>query len=310
MIAQPITANFNLKAKSSAAWALLLLILGVIMGIMVRDVQKHQGQITLMDRLVTVRAEIDELNDGAAKLIFNRELRNLEKEINQVKNDETKAEVEGQFQIFERKVNTISQLAAATELAKNKLKLNNDTAKISKLVSHYERIRDGVMTGKVENLNAELEKINAIVEESQAARSLDPNAPKIEIDKESDLFLQEIKTLTEKLEKEALAIEQQKEPSTGEKIKIRIDIFFAWLNRIFNPSARMRYGLFRPLVAFLVCVVVLLGGFNEIYLKGGDTFGIEGLYDYIKLFLWGVVSDFFAKGFTDNPVINSLSGKK
>ena len=53
-------------------------------------------------------------------------------------------------------------------------------------------------------------------------------------------------------------------------------------------------------------IVLLLLGFNEIYINGGETFGAEGIMDYLKLFLWGVVSDVFSRSLTSDDLVGGF----
>ena len=50
-------------------------------------------------------------------------------------------------------------------------------------------------------------------------------------------------------------------------------------------------GFFRPLISLLILVLLMLLGFQTLYVKSGFTFGVGGLYDYLGLFLWGISAD-------------------
>ena len=108
------------------------------------------------------------------------------------------------------------------------------------------------------------------------------------------------------------SVEAEKgEKGKGEQPAWRESFFFRamqWISGV-SMSARFLYGFIRPLVTLATFIVLLLLGFDEIYVNGGETFGAAGIMDYLKLFLWGVVSDVFSRSLTSDDLVGGFIGK-
>lgn len=59
----------------------------------------------------------------------------------------------------------------------------------------------------------------------------------------------------------------------------------------FPQDAEVRYYLIRPALWLLALIFLALIGLQTQYVNPGATFGANGVYDYIGLFLWGISSD-------------------
>jgi hypothetical protein len=55
--------------------------------------------------------------------------------------------------------------------------------------------------------------------------------------------------------------------------------------------ARVKYAVVKPLLFFVLLVVLCLTGFNTLYVKAPAGFGSAGLFDLLGLFMWGLTAD-------------------
>ncbi len=58
-----------------------------------------------------------------------------------------------------------------------------------------------------------------------------------------------------------------------------------------GPDVRVRFWLIQPLLFLTLLVVLALLGLQLLYINAGATFGSNGIYDYLGLFLWGASID-------------------
>ena len=56
-------------------------------------------------------------------------------------------------------------------------------------------------------------------------------------------------------------------------------------------SARVKFAFIRPILFFVLLLVLCLTGFNTLYVKAQAGFGNAGLFDLLGLFMWGLTAD-------------------
>lgn len=297
----PVSVSVNLHNRSGAGWALLALLIGVFCGRIIKDVNASKDQIPLMKKCLSLRAQAGRLEDKSSRQRLEAELDDLEARINQVSSEAERKAIEPAFEPLETKIKKLSELEALIEQAKQNLPEEEDyQANADKLNIAFYKIRDSILDGKPDITQQGMDALTLLLQDLQgkqkrAVSSPGQSAAKVAMDRSIALILQKDD-----------AAKQAKEGSPLERGIVRI---LNWLSGI-RVTARLRFALFRPLVALLTFAVILLLGFQEVYIKGGDTFGAEGLYDYLKLFLWGVVSDVFSRTLIGDKAVNILLGKE
>lgn len=65
----------------------------------------------------------------------------------------------------------------------------------------------------------------------------------------------------------------------------------AFLTGVTPTSARFRVTVLQPIVSFVLLVGLVILGLQTLYFSAGTTFGVNGVYDYFGLFVWGVSSE-------------------
>ncbi|MEM6803800.1 MAG: hypothetical protein AAF696_20510, partial [Bacteroidota bacterium] len=312
-LSQNLPINFNLKTKSSAFWALVLLLLGVIVGYMIRQSNSSEAQFELMDRYVVLKDQINEIPDAPTQESLNKELKALLGRIEKVTDESSKKQVENDFPKLETKVVQIESLMKMLTDAKSRLEHEKRKGDISRVFTIGNQINQKILQGDIDTLDEDLGKIKQIVLKGSNSRSLDPNATEEDVEeakKSMDIVSQKFDQLGSDLKEPKIITQGGAEAETGIWARIKKGFFkiLAFFTGV-ETSAMVKYGLFRPIASLTVFILVLLGGFYELYVKGGDTFGMEGLYDYLKLFLWGIISNVFSAKLTDNTLVSSLTTK-
>ena len=300
---EPLSLPLTVSARAGSFWVIVTLLLGILLGRLIKDLNKAQGQIALMRRLVSLRAEVELLSDKLAQKQLWDDLSRLETDINGVFSDEAKLEVENKFPPLEKKIQQARELEALFERMGEQFKTAEASAEEKQQASQQFRlVRDMVLDGKETEAMEGLKKLDDMIS-AQAEKSKgffdELAAPAAEAMK------RQFAKMVQSLQGEGPGQQEGKEPGMMEKF------FFQAMQLLSGVkiSARVRYGFIRPLVTLATFIVLLLLGLNEIYIQAGDTFGSEGLLDYLKVFLWGVVSDVFSRSLTTDDAVASFLGK-
>lgn len=305
-----LSSSITMYARTGVMGAIIALLLGIFVGRMLKSVNQAGDQIELMKRYVPLRASIDNVREEPSKKALLAEANELEKQINKVTGPEERAAVEQLFPSLETKTVQIHDLVdtygrLAQQFVAKKVRKENQQP----VVDQVNRVRDAILAGDQIEVKAGWAAIRANAEkalEGERSRSLGDDSSKT-IDPDVMAELGAIERMIEK---------NQKDGSSTEEIALTepfLKKLERWFFKIFGllggvqVNARIRFGLFRPIVAMITFLVVVLIGFQEIYINGGDTFGAEGVYDHLKLFVWGIVSDVFSRTLTDEKSMNTFS---
>ncbi|MDX2246250.1 MAG: hypothetical protein SF052_05720 [Bacteroidia bacterium] len=303
------TVSMTVFSRIGVFGALIALVLGIIVGRLMKSVDQAGPQLELMDKYIPLRTKADRFSDEISRKHILGELDSVEAEINKVKDEEGKAAVLELLAPTEKKVSQIQQLERLHLRVGEQIKNKNISSSLSgDLGTSLQLVRDNILNGNDEEVQQGLARVQGIIaSDSEASKSRSiggvdiPGADQmiqVDIDRIGTTMgtsdtpgTPQAKTFWQKLE----------------SIWLRFISFFSGV----NASARVRYAYFRPLVALATFIVVLLLGFQQIYIDGGDTFGSEGLYDYLKLFLWGVISDVFSRTLSggDEKISTFMAGK-
>ncbi|MCO6476182.1 MAG: hypothetical protein J5I94_06135 [Phaeodactylibacter sp.] len=300
---EPLSTNVTVNKRMGAFGAILLLILGIIVGRWIKGLDKAQNQMELMERFVPLRVKVDQLTDKLAQKHLWDELAQLEGEIDKVSSDDSRAAVEALFPPLEKKIGQIRELEALHERLAEQFREEKADAEIKNQASRQLRTtRDAILDGKEDEAQEALKKLDELV----SAVSKDKSKGILD-----EVVLPAAQAVKRQMNKLFQAVEEGQEKKEKEGPGRWESLFFRamqWISGV-RMSARFRYGFIRPLVTLATFFVLLLLGFNEIYINGGETFGAAGIMDYLKLFLWGVVSDVFSRSLTSDDLVGGFIGK-
>lgn len=300
----PLSVSVSMSTRIGVSGAILILLLGIIVGRVMKDVNESQDQIELMDQYIPLRAKVDQLKHEGTRDQLTKELLLIEAEINKVANADGRPAVEAKLKQTATKVEHMITLEGLQKQLEEEM-AKDASADFSDVEEAIKEARDLIHEGEEEAIQSSFKEIKDLLlgeDDSSSKGGLGED----EFDE---------KGVAPREESPKDKIDDKKE----ETAKDITDTFWQksekWFFRILSiisgikVTARVRYGLFRPLVSLATFVVIVLIGFQEIYIKGGDTFGMEGIYDYLKLFLWGVVSDVFSRTLTGGTTQAFLKGK-
>lgn len=304
-----LSVGVTMFSRTGVLGALFALLLGIFVGRMLKSVNNNQEQIELMKKFVPLRDSIREVMEESTRNTLLAEADLIEKQINKVKGADQAPEVEAMIEPLTWKVTQIKTLDKTyTELATRFKDKKVSSAKQAPVLEELNKTTNAILAGDQAAAAEGYKGIRSTAETALAgqksrgglgdATAIDP------------ALEQEMRGLDSLLKQGDIKMSL---PS-GSVEKTFLQKFEDWFFRVFSmiggmgASARVRYGLFRPLVGLITFLVVLMIGFQEIYLNGGDTFGAAGLYDHLKLFVWGVVSDIFSRTLSDENTVASLKG--
>ncbi|MCO6487666.1 MAG: hypothetical protein J5I98_04570 [Phaeodactylibacter sp.] len=301
---KPITLPVTLYARVGVGGAILVLLLGIFVGRMMKDVNKAGDQLEVMGRFIPIRARVEKMDHEPTRNLLIAEMNELEAEINKVADSAGREAVEKKLDVLDRKVAQLQQMFRLFSDTEDRMKkMDLDAGLYNEIVDKFLLLRTAILEGKDEESKKVLADIQSAIGKMGASRDVTRGSS----GGIGAAVQAEMAKLNEALE--------DKGGETKPAVLSWGDRAGKWALRILDliagvkVTARVRYGLFRPLVALAAFLVIVLLGFQEIYVNGGDTFGLEGVYDYLKLFLWGIVSDVFSRTLIGNSSVESFMGK-
>lgn len=302
-----LSVGITMFSRTGVLGALLALLLGILVGRMLKSVNNNQEQIELMKKFVPLRDSIREVSEESTKAKLLAEADLIEKQINKVKGADQAPQVEAMIEPLNWKVTQIKTLDKTYAELATKFKTKKiSTAKQTPVLTELNKTTNAILAGDQAAVTEGYKGIRNTAEAALGGQK-SRNLGETTVD---PALVEEMKGIESLLQQGEVKMTLP----TGPVEKTFLQKFEDWFFRIFSmiggmgTSARVRFGLFRPMVGLITFLVVLMIGFQEIYLNGGDTFGAEGLYDHLKLFVWGVVSDIFSRTLTDENTVASLKG--
>ena len=262
-----------------------------------------------MDKLIPLRVRAERIGEVVARNQLVSELDDIESKINEVSDESGKEEIMGLMTPVEGKVKQMRQLETLHERIQEQLKTGNFEVDRSALASNMNLVRDHILEGDTEKVKQGLDNIEKMisVSDTQGSRGFG--------DEDEDT-----RSVSDIIKKEKDKIGEVQTTGTGADTSTgsksfwkRVESGWLWFISLFSGvsvNARTKYAYLRPLAAMATFLVLVLLGFQQIYVDGGDTFGLGGFYDYLKLFIWGVISDVFSRSLSGGDQgIQAFMGK-
>lgn len=300
---EPVLVNLVVYLRRGAGLAFLMLLLGVLLGRLIRYLNKVEEQMPLVKLYYQVAAWAGKLKDVVARNDIEVKLNALETKVESAQNAEAIATVQNDLEQLMQQIEQLLQLEVSIELIRENpdLKISASAEKELELHERYLHIRDAVLEAKEEDYKKGLADLNTWVNEMEGERG-------------GGMFTEIDNKLKERLHKSTEAIEKKRLSTidtapTFSPMKRRLITVVGFLSGI-SMNVHSAYLWGRPLVALVTFLVLLLIGYHEMYIKSGDTFGAEGLYDYLKLMLWGALSDGFSQSLVGSKEVLGFLGKE
>ena len=295
--ATPQQVNLSMNVRAGVLGVIFVLILGIIVGRQVTRLESPEvkAQMALMPKLVKLRRDADKIKVAGAEAAAHKELDALETELNEVKGEEE--EILTNFNNrFDSMGVKLSTLLALDDLDLN---IHEQPLKVNKQELHEKtgRIRELIFDQEMEAVQPLIEEVTTALSDALATggtgtrglgtRTVD-NPLTRQINK-VNRSLGDLKT------KDA----QQKAAHT--EVLNKWQKFKRWWRKIVvavmgvSVSAGARYWFIRPMITGLFFVGFLLFGFHSLYIESGFNFGLNGLYDYFQIFIWGATTDIISR---------------
>jgi hypothetical protein len=282
--ADPLVVNLDLSVRSAPGWALAALLLGILVGRVARQMgtPAAQLQVALLPRVYKLQRDAATVRDPAARSQVEQELAALD------------ARVERATETQEAIAQDLDKLAARVAMFRNLQNLHDvlGGAQYEGLLAELQPVLNQAWNATIRgDLAAAAERAGAIRSRLAAAQADQPMGG-------GALGFEVIIAGMQQAGDDAL--EALKPPTLaqppGGAMWNWLARLLAFLSGFRDTSARVRFWLFQPLLFVVLLVALLLLGFNSLYINAGATFGVNGVYDYLGLFLWGISSDVAQRG--------------
>lgn len=292
---EPLKANASIFRRSAVGWALLLVLLGIFVGRMLKDLDKASGQMTLIDRLFRGRRKIASIADPTAKWQLEDECDTLEEAINSLEGEEAKTLVEQNLTTLESKISQIRHIDQIREDL-----LANGATIPPPILKQMHLLRDAILKGEAAAISEAKGKLDQLLAE-QTETGLESAQER------GSKRMAFPPTEAAALQKKGAA-KHHKTKTFWQKAETYLEHVLAFLSGI-RVTARVRYALFRPLAALMALGFFTLLGFQEIYVNGSTSFGSEGAFDYLKLLFWGTISDVASRSLVGGERLKKFMGE-
>jgi hypothetical protein len=251
----PITLPFTFDVRDGIMWPIVVLLAGIVLGRVIQSTNtpRAQAQMRLMDRFQSVAASVETLKAPAIRQSLRDRLDQIMIDIRMM--SRTEADLSGQLDAIQR-------------LAANALKLDLEEVKIQQLPDDDPRkatlmallasARAAVAEGNFASAEKDLDNIN----NELGGGGLSPRTM---------------------LSAPVAAAVASAKPNI-------VVMSLSWLSGAEPLDSRFLYTYLRPFLFLLLLVLLASIGLYNSYVKNA-TFGVEGYFDYLSLFLWGISAD-------------------
>ncbi len=268
------TVNYTLDVRDGPWWALGVLVLGVVVGRLVKSMNSPEAttQLKLIRRLYRLHTKASALKNATDRANILAELEAIKERINLAEEAETVLTAE-----MDRIATRVDLLSKLEHLQTRIALVQDPTLKQElevKCMSAIQALRAG-------NIEECLTLIKAIALQLETQPTPEGTT--------GDSFAGLLEFVRELDEEGTTALAASREATVASPG------FFAralaWLSGANVMNAEVRYWLVRPLLFLLLLFLLVMVGLKALYLDAGSSFGSEGLYDYLGLFMWGISAE-------------------
>lgn len=298
----PVHIPLSIQVKAGAAWALIALILGLLAGRVLKAVNSEDGkmQVRLLQEKQLIEMDLRRIQDKKARQVLLNALKSLISDINSAKAEDENTILEKLKQIDLQLEEILRLERYGEEVNKDMKQAITQKQAIDKTAglkfnTLWDHIRDLILENKLAEVKAEWGTLEQLADKllGRTQRTYKPKGGLI--------FPQQPQT-----ENTTTANEEPDTSADKSWYQAVGDFFFrvfSWIFRVLfglqSASSRVTFWFLRPLVGVITYLGILLIGLETIYLEGGATFGANGIYDYLKLFIWGISTDVVSRTFGD-----------
>ncbi len=284
---EPVKVNATISVRNAPFFALIVIIVGICVGRLAQDMEspKAQKQVNLMPRYY----ELDDLAKNKTTIknpealdFLHKKFITIKQKINQ--GEETEEVIKTELNQLEVSIRFLDNL----EALETKLKESGLDALKATLNPKINKTRKLLIAGNFEQAQQLSQEVEQALREAQADNSMGTSDDIIQP------LLDGFHESSNKLIEAFQAFPKPKLP--GDSRWNWLANFLATLSGVQTLNAEVRYWLIRPLLSVVFLIVLVLLGLQTLYVNAGATFGVNGLYDYLGLFLWGLSADIANQG--------------
>lgn len=273
----PLSVPTNISVRQGPLMALIVVLLGILLGRLVRDMETPtaQAQVNLMPNYRRLLATANDLKNTEAREDALAKLEAFMQRVNAKK--ETDEVLSPALGAIEARINFYAKLEAVS--------MSLEEGPRSRLAHLFNDAIQAVKDGRQDEAEQHYAKIKQEIEKVAEDDSLRGG-------ERLDKFKEELV----KLEESATQLATNIQVGTISRwLK-----FLAWVSGI-RLTANMRFWIVRPILSLVLLLLLVLWGMQALYVNAGATFGAAGIYDYMGLLLWGLTADVVSRSLSNLP---------
>ena len=281
---EPVKVNATIAVRDAPIWALIVILAGILVGRLAQDMEspKAKKQVKLYPRYAQLRGHAASINNQDDLNYLEQQFQALKHKIDKGKETE---------EILEQELNKLDvSVSFLTQLEQLERQLNDsglDALKAT-LNPKINEARNSLIVGNLEQAQKLANEIEQALREAQADGSMGIADDIIQP------LLDGFRASSNQLIEAFQSLPRPKLP--GGRCWNWLAKLLAALSGIQTLNAEVRYWLIRPLLWLVLLIILVLLGLQTLYVNAGSTFGVNGLYDYLGLFLWGLSADIANQG--------------
>ena len=281
---EPVRVNATIAVRDAPIWALVVIVAGILVGRLAQDMEspKAQKQVKLYPRYLQLRGNAANIKNESAFAYLEQQFQAVKPKID--KGEETEEIIEHELNKIDVAVSFLSKLEAL-ETQLNESELDALKATLNPEIS---KARESLIAGNLEQAQQLAKEVEEKLREAQADGSMGIADDIIQP------LLDGFRASSSQLIDAFQALPKPQLP--GGRSWNWLAKLLAALSGIQTLNAELRYWLIRPLLWLVLLIVLVLLGLQTLYVNSGATFGVNGLYDYLGLFLWGLSADIANQG--------------
>lgn len=276
-LAEPLSIPLRLDVRQGPLWALLVLVLGIFLGRLARDMETPaaQTQVKLMPAYNRLRAKATALQDNEARTDALNQLTAFRQRLES--GQETEEVLAALLDAIEARL----QFFAGLE----QLAADLPDALQERLAPKFAAARQAVIEGRQADADRVYTEIKQDLDKAADDGTMGVGAELV-------AFRAKMTEFNEGAARLWTAVQT--------KASSRWYWLLAFISGI-RLTARTRYWVVRPILWLLLLVLLALLGMQALYVNAGTTFGAAGVYDYLALLLWGLTADVASRGLSSLP---------
>ena len=284
---EPVKVNATIAVRDTPIWALIVIFAGIFVGRLAQDMEspKAQKQVKIYPRYVQLVGNAASINNKDASEYLEKQFQAVKQKIN--KGEETEEILEQELNKLDVSVGFLTKLEQL-ETQLNKSGLDALEAEVNPEIIEA---RNLLIAGDLKQAQELGQKVEEQLREAQEEDGSMGNITEDIIQPLLDGFRESSNKLIEVFQ---AAIPKPKLP--GGRRWNWLAKLLAALSGIQTLNAEFRYWFIRPFLWLVLLIVLVLLGLQTLYVNAGATFGVNGLYDYLGLFLWGLSADIANRG--------------